>query len=537
MNKYLVNWKNDLPAGMIVFFVALPLCLGIALASGAPLFAGIIAGIVGGLVVGGISNSALGVSGPAAGLTVIVLNSIEQLNSFQAFLLAVVIAGILQILLGVIRAGIIAYYFPSSVIKGMLSAIGIIIILKQIPHALGYDADYEGDLSFAQSDGENTFTELLRMLDSITPGAILICLVAMGLLYIWEAHLAKKYRIFTIIQGPLVVVVVGIIYQLVTSAYFPQLTLSPEHLVSVPVTTGLSDFLGHFTMPDFSMIANVEIWKIAATIAIVASLETLLCVEATDKLDPMKRNTNTNRELVAQGAGNMVSGLIGGLPVTQVIIRSSANIQSGGRTKTSTMFHGFLLLAFVMVIPGVLNLVPLSVLAAILFFVGYKLAKPQTFRQIYQLGWSQFLPFITTILGVVFTDLLIGISLGMVVAVLVILRNSYQNSHFLHLEHSNGSKKVKMTLAEEVVFLNKGSIMKELNNLPEGSTVTIDMSKSVHMDYDVYELIKDFRKTAEAKKIHVEMIGKSKYEMKEELDQPPNGGVNEPARDEKVLQP
>jgi MFS superfamily sulfate permease-like transporter len=500
------NARFDLPAAVVVFFVAVPLCLGIALASGAPLFAGIISGIVGGIVVGSISNSSLGVSGPAAGLTVIVLNAITTLGSFDAFLVSVLLAGILQIILGIARAGIIGYYFPSSVIKGMLAAIGIIIMIKQIPHAIGYDADYEGDLSFLQADGENTFSELIRMLDTITPGAIIVCALALFTMIIWDSSLIKKPGPLKFIHGPLLAVIVGILYQTITLSVFPELSLEGAHLVNVPVAGSAADFFNQFNFPEFGYITNSQVWQFAITIAIVASLETLLSVEATDKLDPQRRDTNTNRELLAQGTGNLVSGLIGGLPITQVILRSSANIQSGAKTKLSTITHGILLLLCVSLIPFILNLVPLAALAAILFTIGFKLAKPATIKQMYNLGWGQFLPYVVTIVGVVFTDLLTGISIGMVVAIIILLRNSYQNSHFLHLENTNGDSHVKMTLAEEVYFLNKGAIAKELNRITPGSFVTIDMSRCIKVDHDVKEVIRDFQMAAASKNIHVKII-------------------------------
>ncbi len=520
--------KQDLPASVVVFFVAVPLCLGIALASGAPLFTGIIAGIVGGIVVGAISNSSLGVSGPAAGLTVIVLTSIQSLGVFEAFLVAVVLAGVFQIILGVLRAGIIGYYFPSAVIKGMLTAIGIIIIIKQIPHALGYDADYEGDLSFAQADGENSFSELIKMLDAVTPGAIVVCLLSMLILIVWESNSIKKHPVLKFIQGPLVAVVVGIFYQIVMSNVYPQLALEKQHLVSVPVADNFMGFISQFTFPDFSYITKSEIWITAMTLAVVASLESLLSVEATDKLDPNKRLTNTNRELLAQGTGNIISGLIGGLPVTQVILRSSANIQSGAQTKLSAILHGVLLLLCVALIPFILNLVPLAVLAAILFVIGFKLAKPTTFKEMYVLGWGQFLPFIATVIGVVFTDLLIGITLGVCVAVIILLKNSFKNSHFLHIENNNGNKHVKMTLAEEVYFLNKATILNELNKLTSGSSITIDTSRSVNIDHDVKEIIQDFRKSAVSKDIQVTII---EYREPKEIH---NGAaINENNKEEK----
>lgn len=491
--KIFENIKSDLPASIVVFFVAIPLCLGIALASGAPLFSGLIAGFVGGIVVGSLSGSSLGVSGPAAGLAVIVLNAINDLGSFEVFLLAVIIGGLIQLILGIARAGIIGYYFPSSVIKGMLTGIGIIIILKQIPHAFGYDADYVGDMDFNQPDGENTFSEIFKMIDYISPAATLVAAVSLFILLFWDNVLKSKGKFFTVIQGPIVSVAFGIVYQIVTSNYFPEWAISKEHLVSVPVAEDFSSFVGQFTLPDFSALANSEVYVVAITIAIVASLETLLSVEATDKLDPKKRVTPTNRELIAQGTGNMISGLIGGLPITQVIVRSSANIQSGGKTKLSAILHGFLILISLMLVPNVLNYVPLSVLASVLFVVGFKLAKPSLFKSMYKLGPKQFYPFVVTIVGIVFTDLLVGIGLGMAVAVFVILMNSYKNSHFIHKEESNGSTKVKMTLAEEVTFLNKAAIQKELNQLPDNTELSIDMSKSVRVDYDVFEIIENFK--------------------------------------------
>lgn len=499
--------KNDFPASIVVFFVALPLCLGIALASGAPLFSGIIAGVVGGVVVGMISNSSLGVSGPAAGLAVIVLSAIEELKVFEAFLVAVVLAGLFQIILGILKAGVIGYYFPSSVIKGMLAAIGVIIILKQIPHAFGYDKDYEGDLSFMQADGENSFSEILVMIDAISPGAILISVVSLAILLIWDNILSKRHQFFKLIQGPFVAVVAGVVIQFMALNYFPQFSLETWHLVNVPIADNPSQFAGQFTMPDFSYLLHSDVWLIAFTIAVVASLESLLSVEATDNLDPQKRVTNTNRELLAQGAGNIVSGLIGGLPVTQVIIRSTVNVQSGGKTKLSAIMHGIFLLICVAFIPHVLNMIPLAVLAAILLVVGFKLVKPQSIKSMYKLGWSQFLPFAFTLVGVVMTDLLIGILIGLSAGLVIILRRSFMNSHFLHIEdYDDGKSKIKMTLAEEVYFINKGAILKELNAIKDGKEVTIDISRSVNIDYDVLEIISNFRKTAAGKNIKVTII-------------------------------
>ncbi len=497
--------NKDFPASVVVFFVALPLCLGIALASGAPLFSGLIAGIVGGVVVGSMSGASLGVSGPAAGLAAIVLAAIASLGSYENFLLAVVLAGGMQILFGVLKAGIIGYYFPSSVIKGMLTGIGIIIILKQIPHFFGYDNSPQGDWAFFQVDGENTFSQIFNMFNYISPGATIIAFVGMAILILWEAVLSKKGKIFKLIQGPLVAVVVGIIFYVLTKD--TSLEIANQNLVNVPVPDSFDSFLGQFTFPSFKMIWDPSIWITAFTIALVASLETLLSVEAIDKLDPHKRTTPTNRELFAQGTGNMVSGLIGGLPVTQVIVRSSANVQSGGQTKLSAIIHGFLLLISVIIIPKVLNLIPLSVLAAVLFLVGYKLAKPGLFKQMYQAGWKQFLPFIVTIVGIVFGDLLIGISLGLVIGIFVVLIKSYQNSHFLHIEDiQNGGKTVKMRLAEEVTFINKGAILKELNNLEENSKLIMDVRQTRYLDNDIIEILDDFKIKAEERNIHITII-------------------------------
>lgn len=491
---------------MVVFLVAVPLCLGIALASGAPLFSGIIAGIIGGIVVSLVSGSPLGVSGPAAGLAVIVLSAIQELGAFEIFLYAVVIAGIIQFILGLIKAGVIGYYFPSSVIKGMLSGIGIIIILKQIPHAFGYDADPEGDLAFAQVDGHNTFSELWFMLEAISPGAIIITLISLAILILWERPFMKKIPTSKVIQGPLVAVVTGILLNLAFSQN-ASLALAQEQVVNIPVADSLAGFFGQFTFPDFSQWNNPQVYIIAMTIAVVASLETLLCVEATDKLDPQKRVTPTNRELLAQGAGNVVSGLIGGLPITQVIVRSSANIQSGGRTKASAFFHGILLLISAMAIPKILNMIPLASLAAILLMVGYKLAKPSLFQEMFRLGRSQFVPFMVTIVGIVFTDLLVGIAMGMVVAIFHILWNNFKTPyHFDPREYTIGEP-ILIQLSEDVSFLNKASIQRTLNEIPDDARVIIDATKTKTVHPDILEIIENFEANAQTRDIQVEMIG------------------------------
>ncbi len=498
--------KNDIPASIVVFFVALPLCLGIALASGAPLFSGIIAGIVGGIVVGALSGSNVGVSGPAAGLAAIVLTAIGALGGYENFLVAVVLGGIIQILFGILKAGVIGYYFPSSVIKGMLTGIGIIIILKQIPHFLGYDPDPEGDFSFFQVDGENTFSEILNTINSVQLGSFIVGVIGLAILLLWDKILSKKGKIFKLVQGPLVAVVFSIIFYVITKDN-KSLSIAGSHLVSVPVPEDMSSFLGQFTFPNFNVITNTDVWIVAFTIALVASLETLLCVEATDKLDPHKNVTPTNRELLAQGTGNIISGLIGGLPITQVIVRSSANIQSGGRTKMSAIIHGFLLLISIILIPTLLNMIPLSVLAAILLMVGWKLAKPELFKKMYDLGWKQFIPFIITVLGIVFIDLLYGLGIGLLTGIVIVLRNSYKNSHFLHKEGEDvDDGKIKMTLAEEVTFFNKGAILKELDGIPENSYLELDIRKTRFLDNDIVEILEDFAYKAKERNITIKLI-------------------------------
>jgi MFS superfamily sulfate permease-like transporter len=509
--------RQDVPASLVVFFVALPLCLGIALASGAPLFAGLVAGVVGGIVVGLLSGSPLGVSGPAAGLAVIVLTAIDELGSFEAFLVAVVLAGILQIGLGVARAGVLGYFFPSSVIKGMLAGIGVIIILKQLPHLVGYDADPVGDLDFQQADGQTTLSALGRMLAYVDSSALAIGFGSLLLLLCWDRFIKPAVRALQVVPAALAAVVCGILAQALLTRFAPELALSAAHLVAVPVADSWQGFTGLFTSPDWSQLTNPAIYLTAATLAVIASLETLLCVEATDKLDPQKRVTPTNRELLAQGGGNIVSGLLGGLPITQVIVRSSANIQAGAQSRLSAVLHGVLLLVCVASLPQVLNLIPLAVLAAVLLVVGYKLAQPALFKSMYAQGASQFVPFVVTVVGVVATDLLTGIAAGMTVALIFLLRRSYLNSHFLHIERRDTrdlQHVVTLRLAEEVTFLNKGAILKELSAIPERSHVVVDMSGCVSIDHDVMEIIDDFRAAAAARGISVEMISAPKPRLR-----------------------
>jgi MFS superfamily sulfate permease-like transporter len=500
--------KSDLPASIVVFFVALPLCLGIALASGAPLFSGVIAGIVGGIVVGMASGSQLGVSGPAAGLAVIVLTAIGTLGSFEAFLLAVVIAGIFQYLLGFFKAGFIAYFVPSSVIKGMLTGIGLLIILKQIPHALGYDFDYMGNYTFLQADGSNTFSALSQAWDLLTPGALLIASISMAIMILWDTVLTKKYRLFQLLQGPIVVVLVGIMFNYMFQTGILNFSLDANQIVELPVANSIAEFASQFTYPDLSQISNLAIYKVAFVIAIVASLETLLSVEAADKLDPFKRTTPTNKELKAQGIGNVVSGLIGGLPVTQVIVRSSANISFGAKTKLSGILHGFWLLLSAVSIASLLNMIPLASLAAVLIMVGYKLAKPSLFTGMYKLGWEQFVPFVTTVVAILLSDLLTGIAIGMVMGAFFTLYHSYRNSHYMKetITMQNNCEVHHIVLAEEVSFFNKASILQALEAIPKNSKVIIDCSHCKSIAYDVVEYIRDFPLNAKLKNIDVETI-------------------------------
>jgi len=507
--------RYDLPAGLVVFLVALPLCLGIALASGAPLFSGIISGIVGGIVVGGLSGSQTSVSGPAAGLSAIVLSAILSLNNFEVFLLAVVIAGLLQIALGFFKAGAIADFMPSNVIKGLLAAIGIILILKQIPHLFGYDADAIGDFSFYQLNNENTFSAILTALSSLQIGSTIIGLASVAIMLIWDKTPLKKINL---LPAPLIVVALGIVLNQIFAASFPAFAVLPEHLVNLPLSDSLSGFFGLFTMPDFTAITNVNMWKVAVTLALVASLETLLNLEATDKLDTLKRQSPPNRELLAQGVGNTFAGLIGGIPVTSVIVRSSANINSGAVSKVSTIFHGVLLLICAFAIPNLINLIPLSSLAAILILTGYKLAKVSLFKDMYARGWNQFLPFIVTVLAIVFTDLLLGIGIGLAFSLFFILMSNFRNPFdFVKNDYHTGEI-IRLELSPQVSFFNKPSIQNTLDQIPSGSEMVIDATYSDFIDYDVIEVIEEFRDIAPQRGINLSLIGfKDEYKMADHI--------------------
>jgi MFS superfamily sulfate permease-like transporter len=448
---YFRHLKDDIPAGIVVFLVALPLCLGIALASGAPLFSGLISGLVGGLIVSWLSGSQLAVSGPAAGLTVIVFNAIETIGSFQGLLVACVLAGVMQLVLGFLRAGIIGAFFPSAVIEGMLAAIGLILIIKQVPHATGYHTSYEGDESYMKETAHSSFMDLLDAFSGISPGSVVISAVALTLLILWNTTWLKKQKLLKLIPGPLVAVVWGVGYNVVTRQFAPAWAVTAEHLVNLPVSEKAADFFNNFMFPDFSYLTNPQVYVVAATIAIIASLETLLSLEATDKLDPLKRIAPTNRELKAQGAGNIISGLLGGLPMTAVIVRSAANINAGGQTRVACFTHGAFLLLSVMFLAYYLNYIPLACLAAILLHTGYKLANPVLFKKFYQKGMSQFMPFAITIAAILITDLLKGMAIGMVVGLFFVIKANYHAAITLT---KDGSHYV-LSFNKDVSFLNK----------------------------------------------------------------------------------
>lgn len=499
------NLKKDLPSSIVVFLVALPLCLGIALASGAPLFAGILTGIIGGMVVGALSGSELSVAGPAAGLTVIVLNAITSLGSYEAFLLSLVLAGVFQMILGLVKAGTIANYFPSAVIEGMLAAIGIILIMKQFPHAIGFDADFEGDQKFEQIDTDNTFSGIFHSFSKINYGAVVITVISILLIVYWP-----KFKKLAVVPAPLMVVLTGI--GLGFAFKGSGFALHENQFVDIPVVGSSSEFFGLFKSPDFSVIGNKQIWITGFTIAIVASLETLLSLEAVDKIDPIKRVSPTNRELLAQGAGNIISGMLGGMPMTAVIVRSSANVNAGARTKVSAILHGMLLLLSLLFIPTLINYIPLSCLAAILIMIGYKLARLELFKHVWQKGYSQFVPFVVTIVAVVFTDLLIGVGIGMLVGVFFILRNNFRNPYFYRIVKENDPKTVRLILSQDVSFLNKAAIQQTLIHLKRGSHVIIDSSEALYIDPDVLEIIHNFEENAYTKNIQVELKNiKQKY--------------------------
>jgi len=497
---YLQHLGNDIPAGLVVFLVALPLCLGIALASGAPLFAGVVSGIIGGLAVAWLSGSQLSVSGPAAGLTAIVLHAIEKLGSFQGFLLAVLVAGGIQLLLGFLRAGLIGAYFPSAVIKGMLAAIGLILIMKQIPHAVGFDADFEGDEAYMPADAGTTVDEIFKAFGAFSLSPLIVSAVSVALLLAWESAFVKRNRVLSMVPGPLLAVLWGVGFNLSTRES-EVLSIHPEHLVSLPAIHGVEGFFQQLSFPDFSQYANPEIYSIALTLAIVASLESLLSLEATDKLDPLKRVASTNRELKAQGVGNLLCGLLGGLPLTAVIVRSSANINAGGRTKMAGFIHGLLLLLSVMFLSQYLNLIPLACLASILLLTGYKLAKPKLFMDMRRKGMNQFAPFVITVAAILVSDLLKGMAIGTVCGLFFVLKANYHAAITL----TQDGQHYLLRLHKDVSFLNKALLRTYLNRIGQDGHLLIDGSKAQFIDQDILETIQDFLNAAKDSNITVEL--------------------------------
>jgi len=516
MKKYFLNVGKDLPASIVVFLVALPLCLGVAQASNpsgqtiVPLLGGIVAGVVGGIVVGLFSGSQLSVSGPAAGLTGVVGAALVTLsgttNPYEVFILAVVLAGTMQLIMGFAKAGVIGDYIPNSVIKGMLAAIGIILILKQFPHLVGEDLDPEGDETFVQPNSKNTFSALYYAVKYMTPSALIIGLIGIGIMVLWETKTFKKKKALQLIPGALVVVLVGTVINEVFKIYSPSSVLDGKHLVVLPATK--QDLFSSFKFPDFSALGNYHVWVIALTIAIVASLETLLSIEAVDKLDPLKRATPTNKELKAQGIGNIISGLIGGLPITSVIVRSSANVNAGGQTKISTIFHGVLLFLCVLFIPTILNKIPLAALASILIFTGYKLAKITLFKEFYQKGWDQFVPFVVTIVAIITTDLLKGIGIGLLVSLFYLVRSNFRSSVMVVNDENN----YLIRLRKDVSFLNKPIIKNKLEKVPPNSFVLIDATRADFIDKDIIDEVNNFLCHAHLKNIRVE-IKKSQHKQ------------------------
>ncbi len=496
-----VFFASDLPASMVVFLVALPLCLGIAMASGAPLSSGLIAGIVGGVVTGFLSRSSLSVSGPAAGLAAIVFSAIHELGSFQLFLLCVVLAGMIQIAMGILKAGTIGHFFPVAVIRGMLAAIGLILILKQVPHALGFDADFEGDENFFQYDQQNTFSELLNSMDAVAPGAIIVSVVSLLIPALWSSETVRKYKWTNFLPAPLIVVIMGIGMNLLFQNFLPSLEIRESHLVNLGGFDGFSG-IGKFVMfPDLSGWIDPRIYRIALTLALVASIESLLSVEATDKLDPYRRITPLNAELKAQGFSNLISGLIGGLPVTAVIVRSSANILAGGRTRAVSILHGFFLFGAIALVPAVIGKIPLACLAGVLLMVGYKLNTPELYKDMFRKGVDQFLPFLVTIIAILFSDLLTGIAIGMLVSVFFVLKTNFQTAIIL----VNNDHQFLLKFTKDVSFLNKSALRRALEKIPDHSSVIIDGTRSRFLDADIAETIEDFVKSAPVRSIHVEI--------------------------------
>lgn len=515
INQITKNVTSDLISGIVVFLIALPLCLGIALASGAPLFSGILAGIIGGIVVGILSGSSTSVSGPAAGLTAVVALYIQQLGTFEAFLVAVVIAGIIQIGFSIAKFGLIAAFFPSSVIKGLLFAIGVILILKQIPHLFGHDVDIFGSSTFLQMDEKNTFTEIIQAFFDIHLGPTIIGFLSLGLMIYWDDVPFLKY---SKIPAPLAIIVIGVLLVMFFQKLGGNYVVGPAHMVQVPIATSLMDSLKFLVFPDPNALKSMAVYIAGFTIALVASLETLLNIEAIDKVDPLQRNSPPNRELFAQGVGNVLSGLIGAIPVTSVIVRSSVNINTGVKTKLSTIFHGFLLLFCVLMIPNWLNMIPLSALAAILLVTGWKLASPKTVMQMWKEGKYQFLPFILTVLAIVFTDLLTGVIIGLAIAIGFILHSNIRRPIRKIMEkHTGGDEVLHIELPNQVSFFNRASLESTFHSVPNGGHILVDATHTDYIDPDILDLITDFKNNGHVKNISVSLTGfKDKYPQLED---------------------
>lgn len=498
---YLRYLDHDIPAGLVVFLVAVPLCLGIALASGAPPMAGVVSGIVGGVVVSILSGSQLAVSGPAAGLTVIVAAAIEKLGGLEQLLVAVVLAGVLQLAMGYLKAGVIGAFFPSAVIKGMLAAIGLILIMKQLPHAVGYDAEAESDLSFVETDSSMSLQSIMDALGAVSPGAVLVSLGSLAIMILWESQIVKSRKRLALLPGPLVAVTFGVAYNFIASHLTPSLAIASQHIVNLPAIFGPIEFGRKLTFPDFGALANPSTYVTAATLALIASLETLLSLEAIDKLDPLKRTASTNQELKAQGVGNIVSGMLGGLPMTAVIARASANIDAGAHTKVSSFVHGVLLLMSAMFLASVLNLIPLACLASILLLTGYKLAKPTLFKSVYEKGFDQFAPFVVTVVAILATDLLLGMAIGMAVGLFFVLRANYHEAITLTRDGNN----YLLRLQKDVSFLNKALLRGYLARVEENGYLIVDGAKASFIDQDILETLQDFIKAAADSGITVEL--------------------------------
>lgn len=515
MKKYFDNLGSDIPSSIVVFLVAIPLCLGIAGASGVNEFSGLIAGVIGGIVVGSMSKSQLSVSGPAAGLASLVAASLLKLPAVEAFFLAVVIAGIIQLIMGIFKLGFFGDYVPNNVIKGMLAGIGILLILKQLPHLVGYDKDIEGDETFIQLNGENTFSSIINSLNHLTPVAVLIGLIGLAILICYETKWVKSKKIFQLISGPLVVVIVGTILHLFLVNAPDAFGLEKEHLVNIPIANNTTEFFSFFHLPDFSALSNPQVWITALTLAIVASLETLLSLEAVDKLDPLKRFSPPNRELIAQGTGNIVSGMLGGLPITSVIVRSSANVNAGAKTKLSAILHGVLILFCVVFFPKILNLIPKAALAAILIFTGYKLAKIPLFVEYYKKGWEQFIPFVVTIIAIVRIDLLKGVLIGIAVGIFYVIRSNFRTAVSATVDGNNHIIKTR----KDISFFSKPMLKNKLENIPAGTNAIIDISKSELIDLDIIETINEFILNAKEKNITVEVYKSENNELHKKINQ------------------